>query len=106
VTGAVPLPCATCKSEPGVEQKTTRPRALLQAQTRRPSARPPSPPTNQVDDLIATGGTLAAGASLVRRLGAVAAGAACVVELPGLGGRAAIGGLPLFTLIGGDGGGG
>ncbi|GBF87732.1 adenine phosphoribosyltransferase [Raphidocelis subcapitata] len=59
-----------------------------------------------VDDLVATGGTLAAGASLVRRLGAVAVEAACVVELPGLGGRAAIGGLSLFALIGSAGSGG
>jgi adenine phosphoribosyltransferase len=56
-----------------------------------------------VDDLVATGGTLAAGARLVRRAGGVAVEAACVVELPFLAGRARLvrdePDLPLFVLI-------
>jgi adenine phosphoribosyltransferase len=40
-----------------------------------------------VDDLLATGGTAAAGISLVERLGGVIVGCAFVVDLPDLGGR-------------------
>jgi adenine phosphoribosyltransferase len=53
-----------------------------------------------VDDLIATGGTLLAAASLFRSLGAEVAGVAAVIDLPALGGseklRAAS--LPVHTL--------
>jgi len=41
-----------------------------------------------IDDLLATGGTCAAGISLVERLGGEIAGCAFVVDLPELGGRA------------------
>jgi adenine phosphoribosyltransferase len=40
-----------------------------------------------VDDVLATGGTLAAAAALVGRLGARLVGAGVVIELPELGGR-------------------
>jgi adenine phosphoribosyltransferase len=40
-----------------------------------------------VDDLLATGGTAAAGAALLGRLGAEIAGCAFVIDLPELGGR-------------------
>ena len=41
-----------------------------------------------VDDLLATGGTAAAGIRLCERLGAQVIGCAFVIELPDLGGRA------------------
>ncbi len=43
-----------------------------------------------VDDLIATGGTAAAAVKLIRRAGAVVAGAVFVVDLPDLGGCRAL----------------
>ena len=39
------------------------------------------------DDLLATGGTLAASAKLIRRAGGTLSGAVCVIELTGLNGR-------------------
>lgn len=41
-----------------------------------------------VDDLLATGGTLNAAISLARDVGALVVGAACIIELTFLGGRA------------------
>ncbi|WP_299842303.1 adenine phosphoribosyltransferase [uncultured Jannaschia sp.] len=43
-----------------------------------------------VDDLLATGGTAQAGLALLERLGAEIVGCAFVVDLPALGGRAAL----------------
>lgn len=40
-----------------------------------------------VDDLVATGGTLCAGAALIRRAGAIPVEACCIIELPELGVR-------------------
>ena len=54
-----------------------------------------------MDDLIATGGTMLAGAKLLQKLGAVVVECAALVDLPDLGGSARIrnAGLPLFTLV-------
>lgn len=52
-----------------------------------------------VDDLIATGGTAAASATLVERLGGVVAGLAFVVELTFLHGREKLGRHEVFSLL-------
>ena len=52
-----------------------------------------------VDDLLATGGTARACARLARELGATVAGAAFVVELEFLGGRAKLDGIDVFSLL-------
>jgi adenine phosphoribosyltransferase len=52
-----------------------------------------------VDDLLATGGTAAAAIRLARDLGAEVVGAAFVVELAALGGRARLGGVQADALI-------
>ena len=52
-----------------------------------------------VDDLLATGGTASACARLARELGATVAGAAFVVELEFLGGRAKLDGMDVFSLL-------
>ncbi|HKV49238.1 MAG TPA: adenine phosphoribosyltransferase [Candidatus Acidoferrales bacterium] len=51
------------------------------------------------DDLLATGGTAAAAAQLVRNLGGEVAGAAFAVELNFLNGRAKLHGIDAFSLI-------
>lgn len=51
------------------------------------------------DDLLATGGTAAAAAQLVRDLGGEVAGAAFAVELNFLNGRAKLPGIDAFSLI-------
>ena len=54
-----------------------------------------------VDDLIATGGTMAAAVNLVKRLGGKVVECAVIIELPGLHGREIIeqGGHALFSLV-------
>jgi adenine phosphoribosyltransferase len=52
-----------------------------------------------VDDVLATGGTAAASAELVRRLGAELVGCSFVAELLALGGRSRLGGLRLHTVL-------
>jgi len=54
-----------------------------------------------IDDLIATGGTMGAGAKLLQRLGAEVVECGAIVDLPELGGSAQLRatGLPLFTLV-------
>ena len=52
-----------------------------------------------VDDVLATGGTVAATRELVERCGATASGVAVLMELGFLPGRDAIGDLPLTALM-------
>jgi adenine phosphoribosyltransferase len=54
-----------------------------------------------IDDLIATGGTMLAGKTLLEKLGATVIEGAAIVDLPELGGSQRIrdSGLNLFTLV-------
>ncbi|HEU0190559.1 MAG TPA: adenine phosphoribosyltransferase [Mycobacterium sp.] len=51
-----------------------------------------------LDDVLATGGSLGAALRLLRRAGATVTTAAVVLELAGLGGRAAVAPLPVHSL--------
>jgi adenine phosphoribosyltransferase len=52
-----------------------------------------------VDDVLATGGTAKAAATLVERIGGDVCGIACLIELGFLNGRKQVDGYDLFTLI-------
>ena len=52
-----------------------------------------------VDDLLATGGTVAASVDLVKHLGGEIVGLAFVIELTFLDGRANLGEYPIFSLV-------
>ena len=52
-----------------------------------------------VDDLLATGGTMQAGCSLIEQAGGQVAGCAFLVELAFLGGRKRLAGYELYSLI-------
>jgi len=53
-----------------------------------------------VDDVLATGGTVAAVLSLVGTCGGTVAGISILIELSSLGGRAVLNGLPVHALVG------
>jgi adenine phosphoribosyltransferase len=59
----------------------------------------PGDPVVIVDDVLATGGTAAATARLVEKLGGVVAGLAFVIELEFLGGRSKLEGYDVLSLI-------
>lgn len=52
-----------------------------------------------IDDLLATGGTIAAAAQLVRQLGGEVVGLGFVIELLFLNGRDQLGDYPIFSLV-------
>ena len=52
-----------------------------------------------VDDVLATGGTAAAAARLVERVGGTVAGIACLIELEFLGGRKKLAGYDFISLV-------
>lgn len=52
-----------------------------------------------VDDLLATGGTMAAGCKLIEKLGGDIAGLSFLIELTALNGRNKLSGYPIFSVI-------
>ncbi len=52
-----------------------------------------------LDDLLATGGTMAASIELLNKVGAKVVGTACIIELTFLNGRSRLNGIPFETLI-------
>lgn len=59
----------------------------------------PGPRVLLVDDLLATGGTMAAAANLVRKIGGTPVAATFVIELAFLAGREKLGGLDAHALV-------
>ena len=52
-----------------------------------------------LDDLLATGGTMAASIELIKKAGIEVVGAACIIELTFLGGRPKLNGIPFDALM-------
>ena len=52
-----------------------------------------------IDDLLATGGSLQAAARLIEQAGGAVVGIGVVIELVGLGGREALSGYDVFSLV-------
>ncbi len=52
-----------------------------------------------LDDLLATGGTMAASIKLIKKVGAEVVGAACIIELTFLDGRSKLNGVPFDALM-------
>ena len=85
------LPGATIGHDYALEYGTDR--IEIQADAVKPGQR-----VVVVDDLLATGGTMAAGISLLRQVGAVVPAAAALIELTFLGGRKKLD-VPFETLV-------
>ena len=85
------LPGATIGHDYALEYGTDR--IEIQADAVKPGQR-----VVVVDDLLATGGTMAAGISLLRQVGAVVPAAAALIELTFLGGRQKLD-VPVKTLV-------
>jgi len=64
-----------------------------------PSTLPPGARVLVLDDVLATGGTLAASTSLIERAGWTVAGVSVVMELSELGGRASLPGRDIRSLL-------
>ncbi len=86
------LPGETVQEEYALEYGT----AILEVQR---DAALPARRVVIVDDLLATGGTTRAAASLVTALGGTVAGFSVLIELEALGGRSALGDMPLQALL-------
>ena len=86
------LPGATIGLDYALEYGSDR--VEIQADAVRPGQR-----VVVVDDLLATGGTMSAGISLLRGAGADVVGAAAIVELTFLGGRERLGDVPFEALV-------
>jgi adenine phosphoribosyltransferase len=86
------LPWQTVRQEYALEYGT----AVLEVHT---DAIAPGERVLIVDDVLATGGTALATASLVERLGGDVVGIACLIELGFLHGREKIAAYPFFSLI-------
>lgn len=87
------LPSATLSADYALEYGTDQ----LEIHT---DAIPPGARVLLVDDLLATGGTLGAGARLVRELGGELAGISVLIELVALGGRGNLpGDVPLHSVV-------
>lgn len=85
------LPQETISQEYDLEYGST----TLEVQ---PSTLPAGSRVLVLDDVLATGGTLAASTSLIERAGWTVAGVSVVLELGGLGGRAALPGYDVRSL--------
>jgi adenine phosphoribosyltransferase len=86
------LPAATIEVAYSLEYGTN----VLQLHA---DAFPPGSRVLLVDDLLATGGTVAASIELIKQLGGEIVGLAFVIELSFLNGRAQLGEYPVFSLI-------
>ncbi|MFQ5414164.1 MAG: adenine phosphoribosyltransferase [Phycisphaerae bacterium] len=86
------LPCATTSHDYELEYGTDR--LEIHADAFKPADR-----VLLVDDLLATGGTMAACCRLVESLGATIVGVAVLLELTHLGGRTRIGDQPIHSIL-------
>ena len=86
------LPCATCRAEYQLEYGTDA--IEIHADAIRPGQK-----VLMIDDLLATGGTMAASCSLVEQLGGKICGVCFVVELCFLNGRQRLADYPVHAVI-------